>query len=98
MAYVLRHNIKKFTDRCPLLNDYGLFLSKQYTGLVIFTKGLWYRLKAEFNLVELLSSFMPAQTAEKLSFKFTMALARIREATSYDEIKHYNKPIDLSAL
>ena len=33
-------------------NDYGLLISKQYTGLVIFTQGQWYLLKPEFNLVE----------------------------------------------
>jgi len=92
----LRNNIRKFSGRTAQQYDYGIFISKQYTGLVIYALGRWFRLKSEFNLMELMSSCMPELTAKKLSFKFVMALARMRKATSYDEIKMYNIPVNLS--
>lgn len=80
-------------------NEAGIvFFNDDEVLLVIWICGICYTIKENIKLLDLLLSIIPEKTAKSLIWKTKRGIIAIKSATSYEEIKHLDKPVLLKQI
>ena len=73
----------------------GIILTRENALQVIRINNKWFTIRKGFKIIDLLKIFVDPFLAKQLVWKTKRAMIIVKNANSYTDIKHFNKPIRL---